>query len=148
MTKTLHNQSFIALTLAAVLSLVSTPALAETYGPPDESERPVVEEAAERESHERKDAIRWEVAYQVLNAIDTVQTVDCLSRHVCTEANPLFGKRPSKEKLIAGKALLGLGHFLLFSKLLGDDPRKARTMARWSVGIQGTVVVANARFAF
>jgi hypothetical protein len=82
------------------------------------------------------------------NVVDTVQTVDCLNRHVCTEGNPLFGRNPSTEKLVAMKAGFGLLHYLAFAHLRARDPYAARTFARVSVAVQGVVVVANARFAF
>src|SRR4051812_11101710 len=43
----------------------------------------------------KADAMKWEVGYQVLSAVDAAQTIYCL-RHDpdCEEANPLFGKHP------------------------------------------------------
>src|SRR6476646_6589176 len=55
--------------------------------------------------------LQWELSYLALSAIDTAQTVDCLRRNQCEEANPLFGKHPSSGKLIAAKLAFGAAHF-------------------------------------
>lgn len=154
--------------LLTALALAScTPAYAEpVYGPPDdfaaqEAER--VRNQAERNASDlerlitmdakllndlRRDATRWEIVYLVLNVIDAAQTIDCLKRNVCQEANPLFGKNPSAGKLIGVKAAGGVVHWLLFSHFRKTNPQFARRFAQLSVVIQGGVVAANARFTF
>lgn len=136
----------------AALCLLSAPVAAEVYGPPAEAQPSAAapdDTAFEaRLNRVRKDATRWEIAFQVLNAVDTIQTIDCLHREVCTEGNPLFGKNPSAGKMIAVKSVVGVVHWLLFAKLRKDNPYQARTAARISVVLQGSVVAANARFAF
>lgn len=139
----------------AALCLLSAPAAAEDYGPPAPKAQPSASAADDaafavqaRLDRVRKDATRWEIAFQVLNAVDTIQTIDCLQRNICTEANPLFGKNPSAGKLIAAKGAVAVVHWLMFAKLRKDKPYLARTAARISVVLQGSVVAANARFTF
>ena len=100
----------------------------------------------------RRDATRWEVAYQVLNIADALQTNDCVRRSVCGEGNPIFrytlGVRPNPIALIAAKGGFGVVHWLIFSRKRRDDPDQALRMARWSAVVQGSVVAVNARFTF
>jgi hypothetical protein len=87
----------------------------------------------------------WEAGFQALNAIDTIETLSC---HNCVEANPLFGKHPSAEKLILLKAGVGLIHFAAFKYIQHDDPHAAMRLAQVSVAVQGGIVALNARFMF
>ena len=93
-------------------------------------------------------ALKWELGYLALSAIDTAQTIECLNRNACEEGNPLFGKHPSATKLVLAKAGLSLVQFALFSKLNSRDPKMALRAAQISCGLQGGVVMLNARFAF
>lgn len=100
------------------------------------------------ETGAQRTALKWEVAYLGLSAIDTVQTIDCLRRHECEEANPLFGKHPKPAKLIAAKLAFGAAHFALFDHLRDRDSHAALRFVQGSVLIQGGVVALNARFMF
>ena len=130
----MRNQVFISTGIAAAL-LLSVPS-------------PAFAESAFDAAGAKSNALKWELGYLALSAIDTAQTIDCLDRGLCREGNPLFGKRPSSKKLIAMKVGAGLIHFALFSRLNGHNPKAALRMAQISCGIQGTVVALNARFTF
>ena len=106
---------------------------------------------AQRSSHDAAvsaAAIKWELAYLGLSAIDAAQTIHCLERGKCTEANPLFGKRPSTETIVLAK-LLGSGvQFMLFNEVRKKNPKLALRVAQISFALQGTVVALNARVVF
>lgn len=93
-------------------------------------------------------ALKWELGYLALSGIDAVQTIQCLSKHQCTEANPLFGKHPSASTLILAKLALGSVHFALIKHLNARDPRAALRAAQISCALQGGVVLLNARMFF
>ena len=93
-------------------------------------------------------ALKWEMAYLGLSAVDAIQTIQCLEARKCTEGNPLFGKRPKTETVILAK-LIGSGvQFLLFNEVRKKNPKMALRVAQISVGLQGTVVALNARVVF
>jgi hypothetical protein len=91
---------------------------------------------------------KLELVFQSLNAIDAVQTIDCLNRQICYELNPLMGKHPSTEKVIGFKVANGIIHYILTKEIYKRNPKSARTFQYISIGIQGSVVAANMRFAF
>jgi hypothetical protein len=93
-------------------------------------------------------ALEWEIGYLALSGIDTVQTISCLHKGECKEANPIFGKHPKTGTLIAAKLAMGAAHFALFKYANDRSPMTALRMAQISCGIQGSVVLLNARFAF
>jgi hypothetical protein len=93
-------------------------------------------------------ALKWELAYLSLSAIDTVQTVSCLNKGTCTEANPVFGKNPTGGKIILTKVVGGAAHYLLFDYLRRRNPVVAKRAAQMSVGLQAGAVLWNASFAF
>lgn len=94
------------------------------------------------------EAVKWEIAYLALSAIDAAQTIECIGRGACTELNPLFGKRPSATKIILAKTIGGALHFWAFSHLNKRNPKAALRGAQISAGLQGAVLVLNARVAF
>ena len=94
----------------------------------------------------RSAANKWELAYLALSAIDTVQTIDCLKRDVCYEANPLFGKNPKASTLIAAKVGAGLLHYGIFRYANARNPKAALRLAQVTAAVQGTVVFMNLRF--
>jgi hypothetical protein len=96
----------------------------------------------------RSAALKWELGFLALSAIDAAQTIECLNRHACTEVNPLFGKRPSTRTIILTKLGGGLAHFALFSYINDRDPKLALRAAQVSFALQGTVVLLNARVTF
>lgn len=91
---------------------------------------------------------RYEVAFQVLNAADAVQTCDFLARGRAYELNPLLGKHPSCPKVIGFKIAAGGVHYLLVREIAKTDPKLAKIVEILTIGIQGGVVAANLRFAF
>ena len=120
----------------AALALIASPATAQVYGPVD------------TDKQDRKESTKWEVAYQVLNVVDAAQTIDCLNRNVCIEANPLYGRNPSKGKIIGIKLATGVIHWLVFDHIADRNPKAAKIFSKVSVIVQGGVVAANLRFAF
>jgi hypothetical protein len=138
--------------LAFAAALFASPAMAQdTFVPPtvfSVEPNETIEQAQDKYRLIRKDAARWETAYQALNIADAVQTCAFLASGKASEANPLFGKHPSCERVVATKAAIGLLQYILFRNALRDDPAKARRIARIGVFIQGAVVGANMRFAF
>lgn len=96
----------------------------------------------------QQSALKWEMSYLALSAIDAAQTIECLNRDRCQEANPIMGKSPSTAKILLVKAGLGLVHFTLFRTLNRKDPKLALRTAQISAGLQAGVVMLNARVAF
>lgn len=103
---------------------------------------PVIDASAKFRATQ-KAALKWEVGYLVLSAVDAVQTIDCVHRNACEEANPIFGKHPSAARVILTKAGVGLAHFLVFRELNKRNPKSALRAAQFSAGLQGTFVVLN-----
>jgi hypothetical protein len=93
-------------------------------------------------------ALKWELGYLALSAIDAAETINCLQRDLCSEGNPIFGKHPSSTKLIAAKVGLGVIHFAIFSRANEHNPKAALRLAQVSCAVQGGVVMLNARVAF
>lgn len=91
---------------------------------------------------------KLEIVYQVLNAIDAVETIHCLSMTNCHEGNPLLGKHPSVLKLIAIKGGGGVLHYVMMRRTFARSPRAARLAEYISIGFQGAVVGANMRIFF
>ena len=138
-----------------ILALVATPAVAQDYGPPDDAPAVFsvepgesIDDSAAKYRMIRKKADKWEIAFQVLNATDAIQTCALVSGGRASEGNPLFGKHPSCAKVFGIKAVAGTLQYLLWSKLRRDNPKAALNAARWAVIIQGAVVSANMRFVF
>lgn len=96
----------------------------------------------------RSAALKWEIGYLALSAVDAVQTIECLKRQACEEVNPIFGKRPSTKTILLSKIGGGLAHFALFTYLNDRNPKLALRGAQVSFALQGTVVALNARVAF
>jgi len=89
-----------------------------------------------------------EVAFQVLNAVDTAQTCYIVGSGRGVEANPLFGARPKCAKLIAIKAGAGLAHYLIANELQKSNEGSAKFFQVFTIAIYGTVVAANFRLVF
>src|SRR5436853_2732514 len=136
---TMHYRWLLALAAGGALS-ISTPVCAETTWQPATT-RSVWEGSGSA-------GLRWELSYLALSVIDTAQTINCLNRNMCEEANPIFGKHPSPGKLIAAKLAFGAAHFAMFNHLNKKNPRGALRFAQGSVLVQGGVVALNARFSF
>ena len=127
----MRYQLLLAVCATAALS-VSTPAVS----------------ASPWQEKTKSTALKWELGYLALGAIDTVQTVSCLERGICAEGNPLLGKHPSTKKLIAVRVVGSLIHFGIFTYVNERNPKAAMRFAQISAGIQGTAVLLNARFTF
>lgn len=89
-----------------------------------------------------------EIAFQVLNAVDTAQTCYIVGSGRGVEANPLFGSRPKCGKLIAMKAGVGLAHYLIANELNKSSESDAKFFQVFTIAIYGTVVAANLRLVF
>jgi len=88
-----------------------------------------------------------EVTYQILNLADMVETVSCLSRHICVENNPILGKHPSTGTVVGFKVASGLLHYALYRSII-NHPRKVRTFEYISIAIQAGAVISNLRVVF
>lgn len=95
-----------------------------------------------------KDVPDSEYVFQALNLVDGIQTIDCLNRNVCHEANPLLGRNPSTTKIIGVKLGTGAVHYLIARHLYARNPKAAHLFETISIVFQGSVVAANLRFAF
>ena len=93
-------------------------------------------------------AMKWETTFLALSAVDAAQTIRCLKRDLCQEANPLFGKHPSAATIVGSKLAGGLLHYALINDLNKRDPKLALRTAQISAGLQGGVVAMNARISF
>jgi hypothetical protein len=96
----------------------------------------------------RRAALKWEIGYLALSAVDAAETIHCLDRDTCQEGNPIFGKHPSPAKLILGKVVFGAIHFAVFDRMRDRNPKAAMRLAQISAGVQGGVVLLNLRVAF
>jgi hypothetical protein len=111
-----------------------------------EREKPTVRSGAFWQSQSA--AMKWETTFLALSAVDAAQTIRCLKRDLCEEANPIFGKHPSAGTIIASKLGGGLLHYVLINELNKRDPKMALRTAQISAGLQGGVVAMNARIMF
>ena len=91
---------------------------------------------------------RREIMFQVLNAVDAVQTISCLEREACEEMNPLMGKSPSKGSIIAVKAASGGLHYLLTRVFERHVPEAVGAFQLATISIQGGAVAWNMQFTF
>lgn len=110
--------------------------------------QPAITESRWRPETTKSSALKWELGFLALSAIDAAQTIECLNRNACEETNPLFGKHPSTKSIILAKVGGGLAHFALFSYINKRSPKTALRAAQVSFALQGTVVLLNARVAF
>ncbi len=135
-----------------IFLIIATPSMASEprwQEIPSETVEPVWEVTPSKVSEPTwKEIKKMEIIFQSLNAIDAVQTIDCLNREICYEVNPLLGKYPSTEKIIAIKATSGIIHYIITKELYKRNPKSARIFQYVTIGIQGSVVVANMRFVF
>ena len=89
-----------------------------------------------------------EIAYQLLNAVDAAQTIDCLKREVCVELNPIYGRDPTPGKIIGVKVVGGVLHYVIARFIHDRDPKGAKVFQIVTIVVQGGVVAANFRFTF
>ena len=97
---------------------------------------------------QRRRTARREIAYQVLNVVDAVQTISCLERGVCHEMNPLLGRNPSSGRVLAFKAASGGVHYLVTRLLEAEAPGAVNGWQITTIAIQGGVVAWNMQFIF
>lgn len=88
-----------------------------------------------------------EVAYQVLNVADAVQTC-ALTAKGYRELNPLIGSNPSCGKVIGVKVGFGVLHYVISRALEDRNPDAAKVFQIATIVVQGGVVAANLRFVF
>lgn len=89
-----------------------------------------------------------EIAYQVLNLVDLAETISCIDRHRCVEANPMIGRNPSNGRLVGYKLATGAVHYVITRYLFNKHPD---VLDEWMVGslvLQGGVVMWNLQHCF
>ena len=124
--------------IAAVCTTLPTGAAADTWSTG----------SAFKVASTRSSAVKWEIGYLALSAIDAGETIDCLHRAVCDEGNPIIGSHPSAKKVILTKVGLGAVHLFAFSKINAQNPKAAMRLAQISCAVQGGVALLNARLSF
>lgn len=92
--------------------------------------------------------VPYEIAWQLLNALDAAQTIDCSNKPTCSEANPLFGKRPSTGTVLGIKGAMAIGHFFLMRHIAHRNWKAARTAEIGTILVQGLIDGLNFRYAF
>jgi Domain of unknown function (DUF5658) len=95
-----------------------------------------------------KDVRELEFAFQVLNFVDAVQTIDCLNRSICSEANPIMGRHPSTGRVILVKASAGVFHYAVTRYFLKKHPEWVDEWLITTVVVQGGVVMWNLQHRF
>lgn len=124
------------------------PAHASHIYPPNETLAQYEDFSAERERQFRKRIVTREVIFQILNVVDTVQTIDCLNRNVCHEMNPILGRNPSTHKLIGIKALSGGIHAIGTHLFKEFAPSGVDAFQITSLIVQSGAVVWNVQHSF
>jgi hypothetical protein len=85
-----------------------------------------------------------ELAWQVLNLADTVQSADGVSRG-CAEGNPIAGSTP--QSVVLAGAAFGLAHVMVTRWLEDHDASRGMMIAWHTVGIaaKGYAVIHNSQ---
>lgn len=143
------------LILALALLWLPTAAHAARYGPdlPDAPPAEAVytpEQIAQADDQWRKDtrdAWRWLVASEVLNAGDVISSCAVFARGGY-EANPIYGRDIGCAKLAAIKGGLGVLQFIFARNAIRDNPAKAKKYLRIYALVQGGIVGWNIRQVF
>lgn len=91
---------------------------------------------------------RLEVAYQLFNLLDAVQTISCVHKLDCREMNPILGSRPSTGTILGFKAASGLLHYGVGRLLRKKDLDQALRFEVVSVSVQGIICGFNFRHSF
>lgn len=105
-------------------------------------------------AHAEVDAFtKREIAYQVLGAVDAVETCTFVASGRAVEKNPLLvnlagTNKPPCAKTVAFKIGAGALHWLIASEINKRDPEAAKWFQIMSIVAQGGVVAANLRFVF
>lgn len=95
-----------------------------------------------------KDVKSFEIAFQILNAVDGIETVYCLRRTTCSEGNPIIGRHPPAGRVIAVKAAAGVIHYAITRHLFKHRPEWIKNWAVTTVVLQGGVVLWNLQHCF
>jgi len=131
----------------------------EVYGPPDPSNassssaQPSDADEAYRlrpdtDQKTRRLADELEVTYQLLNALDAAQTISCMHKANCHEANPILGKHPSTGTIIGFKAGSAILHYTIGRYWIKRNPHEALLFEVGTVAVQGVICGLNFRYAF
>ena len=104
--------------------------------------------AVSKRKVEWRDIRKFEIAFQVLNIVDAVETISCLERNRCREMNPLLGHNPSAGKIIAVKAGSGVLHYMITRYLWKNHPSMVDEWAISTTVLQGGVVLWNLQHCF
>lgn len=81
-----------------------------------------------------------ELAFLGMSAVDAVQTIVAVSNGKAIELNPLLGRKPSAQKIIAFKTLTSGLHYALFRYANARNPNTARKGAIGSFVVQSGYV--------
>jgi hypothetical protein len=87
----------------------------------------------------------YEIGYQALHAVDTMQTLDFKKRG-WIENNPLLGRHPSDSEIIAYMAAESVSHMLI-TKTLAERHAPMWLQRMWhylSISWNGALVIGNA----
>lgn len=144
------------------LALLSSSAMAQTYGPEDpQAVEPPPDYAAQERAHDLKVANKWETAYLYGHTLDGVLTCIALARK---EDNPdpnqpprylykeggagkvLIGEHPSCPAVAAFAIGTGVVHKFIFDRI--EDPKARKLFAQISFFVQAPVLGINFRNAF
>lgn len=88
-----------------------------------------------------------QAAFHTLSAVDAMLTCEILADGG-RELNPIYGKRPSCEKVVAIKVGFGALHEVIARRMHERDPKAARIFQIASITVMGGVVAANVRLVF
>lgn len=95
-----------------------------------------------------REAEKWEERYQIASFLDGVQT-SILLHEGKRELNPFYGSsRPSTERVMGTKLVMGAIHWIAFQEVCKRDPRLASTLSKISLGMQGSILAFNMRLVF
>jgi hypothetical protein len=90
-----------------------------------------------------RDILATAIAFQVFNAIDAGLTIACIERPTCREVNPIYGRRPKAEMVIATKVAMGALHYFAIRQIARDDVKLARAASWVTLALMGGVVGFN-----
>lgn len=83
-----------------------------------------------------------------MGVVDGAQTIYFTQKGIAEEQNPIYGRHPSPERIIATKIGFGITHYLLSKELVKKDSKLGRIFQVTTIGIQAGVVTWNAKFIF
>ena len=127
----------------------SEPKRSAQYGPPDEQAPATALSAEERHlaKIERFNG-KLEVVFQLANALDAIETISCSHKAGCSEANPLFGIKPSTAKVLGIKAAVAGLHYYIYKKRNHIEPKGIRFFEIVSTVVYAAVAGVNVSRTF